>query len=160
MSKATSKRELSATQRKIKKTSSKNSSKTPEKKVSAIPKKNKNNSWKLIWDNLTEELSPKAPEKKVSANKNDSSKAVVPRAKKKSYLFVPKKEDSYDDVLIKTEDPGINFDEENIEVNMKEEIVEYDFVDPDYEINSSDNIFQCKYCQKFYKNSSNLVMHA
>jgi hypothetical protein len=154
ISKASSKRELSATPRRLR-----NSSKAPGKKVSATSKQNKNNSWELIWDNLTEELSPKAPEKKVSANKNDSSKAVVPRAKKNPFLFVPKKEDLYDDVLIKTEDPGIYIDEDNIEVNMKEEIVEYDFVDPDYEINSSDNIFQCKYCQKIYKSNSILLKH-
>ena len=159
ISKASSNRESSGTQRKNKKNSSKNSSKAPEKKVSAISKKNKSNSWELIWDNLTEELSPKAPEKKVSANKKNSSKDVVPRAKKNPCLFVPKKEDSYDDVIIKTEDPGIYIDEENIEVNMKEENLEYDFVDPDYEINSSDNIFQCKYCQKTYKNNSILVRH-
>ena len=62
-------------------------------------------------------------------------------------------------MIIKTEDPGIYIDEENIEVNMKEENLEYDFVDPDYKINSSYNIFQCKYCQKIYKNNSNLVRH-
>lgn len=151
-------RELSATPRKVKKTSSKNSSKALGKKVSAIPKKNKHNSWELIWDNLTEELSPKAPKNKIS-DKSNFTKAVVPRAKKNPYLFVPKKEDSYDDVLIKTEDPGIYIDEKNIEVNMMEENLEYDFVDPDYEMNSSDSIFQCKYCQKIYKNNSNLVRH-
>ena len=60
ISKASSKRELSAIPRKSKKTSSKKSSKALGKKVSAIPKKNKDNSWELIWDNLTEELIPKA----------------------------------------------------------------------------------------------------